>query len=200
VAESVATSLEASLRRHSASSPERTVRTAIENAQQKLAENAGTQGADEPSTTVVAALVTGCDVSIGWAGDSRAYWLADSGESHLLTLDHSWVNEVVLSGTMTREEANQSPQAHGITRWLGADAGENAQPDTLHLTFTGPGYLLLCSDGLWNYADEPARLRALLKGNDSLEMTRALVDFANEQGGHDNITAVILRIASSGPN
>jgi serine/threonine protein phosphatase PrpC len=199
VAEGVANALEASLRRHSASSPERTVRTALEGAQNKLADGAG-ENSDAPSTTVVAALIDGCEATIGWAGDSRAYWIADTGETHQLTLDHSWINDVVLAGAMSREEAAQAPQAHGITRWLGADAGENAEPEIVHLTLTGPGYLLLCSDGLWNYAEEPSKLHDLLRGSDSLEIARAYVDYGIEQGGHDNITAVVLRINSSGPN
>jgi PPM family protein phosphatase len=195
VAESVCGALEASLRRHSASSPERTVRTSIQAAQSHLAETTTGQQADSPSTTVVAALVNGLDATIGWAGDSRAYWFGDTGETHQLSLDHSWTNEVVLAGTMTREQAEHAPQAHGITRWLGADAGENAQPDIMHTTFSGSGYLLLCSDGLWNYAPESAQLRELMQGDQAIDISRTLIDFANAQGGHDNITAVVLRIA-----
>jgi len=102
----------------------------------------------------------------------------------------------VSSGVMSLEDAAKAPQAHGITHWLGADAGESAEPDAMRFKFPGPGYLLLCTDGLWNYAPEPEQLRNVLKGSDALEMARNLVEFANSQGGHDNITAVLLRVSA----
>ncbi|HEY3838619.1 MAG TPA: PP2C family serine/threonine-protein phosphatase [Bryobacteraceae bacterium] len=193
VAESVAKSLEASLRRHSASSPERTVRTAIYEAQSKLAAEAF-DSSDPPSTTVVAALVKELDVTIGWAGDSRAYWFGADGAPQQLTSDHSWLNEVVASGAMPAEEAAKAPQAHGITRWLGSDAGENAQSDVVQFSIPGPGYLLLCTDGLWNYTMDPAALWAEMLGASAIEITRHLIEFAIEQGGHDNITAALLKV------
>lgn len=193
VAEHVAQSLEASLRRHSASSPERTVRAAIEKAQSALVTEAGLERpSDPPSTTVVAALVKGLNATLGWVGDSRAYWIAEDGETSQLTADHSWMNDIIASGDMTPEEAAHSPKAHGITHWLGADAGENAQPGVMHFTIPGPGRLLLCTDGLWNYAEDPAHLGSLLQDGAALGMARRLIDFANEQGGHDNITAILL--------
>lgn len=195
VAEHVSQTLEASLRRRSASSPERTVRVAIQEAQSTLAATvAGSP--DPPSTTVVAALVSGMDASIGWAGDSRAYWIDCGGEPRQLTADHSWINEVVASGTVTMEEAAHSPNAHGITRWLGADAGDNAQPEVVHFKIPGPGVLLLCTDGLWNYEPD---LGAMSEGTDAvIDVARRMIDFANEQGGHDNITAVLLRVHQEG--
>jgi PPM family protein phosphatase len=195
VAQSVAEALEASLRRHSASSPERTVRTAILAAQTKLAAtvNDASRSEDPPSTTVVAALVNGSQATIGWAGDSRAYWIGEGGETRPLTVDHSWMNDVVLSGAMSLDEAAKSPKAHGITRWLGADAGESAQADVQQFPIPGPGNLLLCTDGLWNYAQQPEELGALLHPSPAIDITRSLIDFANAQGGHDNVTAVLLR-------
>lgn len=190
VTDDVTETLEASLRRHSASSPERTVRTAIIDAQNRLAADSP-EG--NPSTTIVAALVNGLDAAVGWAGDSRAYWIG-SAEARQLTADHSWINQVVSSGEISLEQAATAPQAHGITRWLGADAGENANPEVIHFTVPGPGYLLLCTDGLWNYAPEAAQLSALMHDGSSLEIARKLAEFANAQGGHDNVTAVVLRI------
>jgi len=188
-AEHIANTLEASLRRHSASSPERSVRAAILDAQERLsAEETEGDWEGPPSTTVVAALVNGTDAAIGWAGDSRAYWIGE-GETRQLTMDHSWVNDVVAAGAMTADEAANAPEAHGITRWLGADAGEYAEPEIIHFSFPGPGCLLLCTDGLWNYAAQPE-----LPGTNAIDMARSLVDFANAQGGHDNITAVVLRV------
>jgi serine/threonine protein phosphatase PrpC len=196
VAENVAKSLEASLRRHSASSPERTVRTAIYEAQSRLAAEVNEPG-DPPSTTVVAALINQLDVTVGWAGDSRAYWFGADGDLRQLTSDHSWMNEVVAAGTMKAEEAAKAPQAHGITRWLGSDAGDNADPDVMHFKIPGAGCLLLCTDGLWNYTDDTVQLHALLQGDGAIDITRHLIDFANEKGGQDNITALLLRVGQS---
>ena len=192
VAEHVSQALESALRRHSASSPERTVRVAIQEAQAAVAATTASGQPDPPSTTVVAALVNGVDATIGWAGDSRAYWIGAGGEAQQLTTDHSWMNEVVAAGVVTREEAAHSPNA----RWLGADAGDNAEAEVMHFKIPGPGYLLLCTDGLWNYAEEAAELGHLLEGPDALiDITRRLIDLANARGGHDNITAVLLRVA-----
>lgn len=191
VSEHVAQSLEKSLLRHSASSPERTVRVAIEEARAALTA-ATMDKSDPPSTTVVAAVVNGSDATIGWVGDSRAYWI--DSEVKPLTVDHSWMNEVVMSGEMNAETAAQAPQAHGITRWLGADAGENARPDVVRFKITGPGVLLLCTDGLWNYAEDQTVLREMLGPGPNLEEARKLINYANEKGGHDNITAILLRM------
>jgi serine/threonine protein phosphatase PrpC len=195
VVEEVSKSLETALLRRSASSPERTVRVAIQNAQAALEAMQPAGTTDAPSTTIVAALVNGGDVTIGWAGDSRAYWIAAGGETRQLTADHSWMREMVAGGLMTQEVAERSPNAHGITRWLGADAGENAQPEILHFTIPGPGHLMLCTDGLWNYAEDAEELGRMLQSADPLvDVARHLIDFANQRGGHDNITAVLLRV------
>ena len=151
----------------------------------------GTVG--NPSCTLVAAVIhCGCPatVDVCWLGDSRAYWLsADSG--HLLTIDHSLGNELVAAGELSAEEAMADPRAHTITRWLGADA-----TDVTPGIVTGQvedGRVLVCSDGLWNYeplADDLARRVAALN-TDDLQSARHLVAFANESGGHDNITVVV---------
>jgi serine/threonine protein phosphatase PrpC len=199
VAEHVAQSLETALLRHSASSPERSVRVAIQEAQAALEGMTPAGSSDSPSTTVVAAVVKGADVTIGWAGDSRAYWVAATGAVRQLTTDHSWMNEVMAGGTMTLEEALESQSAHAITRWLGADAGENAQAEVERFKIPGPGYLMLCTDGLWNYAQEPAELGQMLQGSDALiDIARRMIDFANARGGHDNITVVLLRVSGAG--
>lgn len=150
---------------------------------------------EAPSTTIVAAIVMDGVATIGWLGDSRAYWVSPSG-SRLLTKDDSWFNEVVSSGEMTEAQAQQSCNAHAITRWLGADAVD-FEPSIVEFTIPGSGYLLLCSDGLWNYADEVPYMEAVVNHNSHPEaaiMARGLVDFAKQSGGHDNITVGILSI------
>ena len=154
----------------------------------------GATGGDPASTTLVAAVVRDAAVTIGWAGDSRAYWISES-ETRPLTTDHSWMNEAISSGQMTQSQAATSPSAHAITRWLGADAGDSFQPQIVRVELRQPGWLLLCTDGLWNYAPEAEKLGELFRatGADALPLARKLVEFANGQGGQDNVTAVLLR-------
>jgi serine/threonine protein phosphatase PrpC len=110
---------------------------------------AGTSSDDRPLTTIVAALA-GCDmVTIGWAGDSRAYLLTGTGK--LLTRDDSWVNWVVERGDMTEAQAMRSPNAHVIVHCLG-DPDDPPEPHVVTVTLSAGERLLLCSDGLWNYA------------------------------------------------
>jgi serine/threonine protein phosphatase PrpC len=108
------------------------------------------------------------------------------------------MNAVVSAGEMSAEEAEKSPQAHAITHWLGADAGENSAADTARFLIPQPGLLLLCTDGLWNYAAAPGAMAQAVKeanenGADALAVARRLIEFAIERGGHDNITAIVLR-------
>ncbi len=158
-----------------------------------------TPDADPPSTTLIAALVRQEIATIAWLGDSRAYWISDQG-SRLLTQDHSWLNEVVSTGQMTEMQALQAPQAHAITRWLGVDAPAEIVPSLVNFPIPGPGYLLLCSDGLWNYApaaEQLAELMQPLMNSDTLNLCRHLVNFARSQGGRDNITVALLSVQTS---
>lgn len=149
---------------------------------------------DAPSTTIVAAIVQNRTATIGWLGDSRAYWISPQG-SRQLTKDHSWVNDMVAAGEMTEAEARLSPHAHGITRWLGADSEEDWEPSMVKFDIPHAGYLLLCTDGLWNYAPDATQITEIVKPNlsaDALKICQGLVDFALRMGGHDNITVALL--------
>jgi PPM family protein phosphatase len=155
---------------------------------------------DGPSCTLVAAVVdsaTGA-TTVGWVGDSRAYWLADD-DARLLTADHSWAAEMVAAGILDAGTAMRDPRAHAITRWLGGAAPE---PGLATLSPTAPGLLLLCSDGLWNYAPEAAELAALALPAATRDGPRAaaeaLTAHALGAGGRDNVTVVCIPINSSG--
>ncbi len=150
-----------------------------------------------PSTTAVAAMATPDEVKVAWVGDSRAYWISQEGAKQL-TSDHSWMSAVLASGELTASEAAKSPQAHGITRWLGADADGEMRPDFVDFAAPGPGCLLLCTDGLWNYVPQSADLAALVHACSqgeatALQTVRQLIEFANGRGGQDNVTAALLR-------
>jgi serine/threonine protein phosphatase PrpC len=159
-------------------------------------------GDSPPSCTFVAAVLQGRRVVAGVVGDSRAYWLPDEGSPEALTVDDSWAAEQIAAGA-TREAAESGAQAHAITRWLGVDAPDHA-PRLTNRDLAGAGWLLLCSDGLWNYASEATALAAVVHdaahgaGGEPGATASALVDWANAQGGHDNITVVLARL-DAGP-
>jgi serine/threonine protein phosphatase PrpC len=149
-----------------------------------------------PSCTFVTAILDGEVIVAATVGDSRAYWLPDDGPAEQLTTDDSWATEQIRSG-VPRDEAEADPQAHAITRWLGVDSPP-VDPTPVSATATGPGWLLVCSDGLWNYCSDAAELRDLANKQPAEPLARAeaLVDWANQQGGHDNITVTLVRIGA----
>ena len=154
-----------------------------------------TSSVDPSSTTIVTAIVQANIATIGWLGDSRAYWIA-ADKSLQLTQDDSWMRDAIESGTFTPAEAEASPYAHAIVRWLGADVvDDEGKPNITTFSMPGVGYLLLCTDGLWNYAPDPAYLHHLIQqasNSDSLSIAQHLIRYANQQGGQDNITVGIL--------
>ena len=152
---------------------------------------------EPPSCTFVAAVVDAQVVHVGCCGDSRAYWLPDSGEGQILTADDSIATQLIAAGT-SRAEAESDPRAHTITRWLGADAPDpSATVATVKLNT--PGWVAVVSDGMWNYASEPVDLKATMVVGGALTPTpaitiaKAMVAFANEQGGADNVTVALFR-------
>ena len=103
-----------------------------------------------PACTFLGARWNGRDITVGAVGDCRAYWIDDGGVEQL-TVDDSWVQEQVAIGQLSEAEMDRHPYAHAITRWLGEDAPGGA-PRVTTFTPPAPGRLVLCSDGLWNYA------------------------------------------------
>lgn len=151
---------------------------------------------ETPAATYVSAIVTTGTVTLCWMGDSRAYWLSAGPEpaAQQLTRDDSLAEEMVAQGLLPAAEALDSPQAHVVTRWLGYGARE-AEPHVARFTPPGQGALLLCSDGLWNY-DPDGEKMATLAMPAALDNPRAaataLLLFALESGGMDNITIAVV--------
>ncbi len=156
-----------------------------------------------PAATFVSAVLTAGTATVCWLGDSRAYWLgAGASGAQRLTRDDSMAEELVAAGVLGAAEAMDSPQAHVVTRWIGTDlAGQAAHVVTFEPP--GRGVLLLCSDGLWNYAPDAADLaaRALPRAlTDPLGAAASLVAFALSSGGHDNVTAVLVPFPPGQPS
>jgi serine/threonine protein phosphatase PrpC len=147
-----------------------------------------------PSATYISAIISPDAATICWLGDSRAYWLATESDAKRLTRDDSLAEEMVAQGELTEAEAMASPQAHVITRWLGADVVA-PQPHITRFEPPGRGIVLVCSDGLWNYLPEAAGLAELALPaafHDPSSAADALLKFALEAGGMDNITIVLV--------
>ena len=177
---------------------EAAMRVAIREAHQAVCALPHTRGAsDAPGATLVAALVRPGHLTVGWVGDSRAYWLGPAGNG-LLTRDHSWLNEVMAKGKLTEAEALRSPDAHALTRCLGPleeeDSGEPPQPDVKSFSAPPGSRLLLCTDGLWNYFPRPEDLAELLRSGpkDPRALARLLINHALARGGRDNVTAIVV--------
>ena len=148
---------------------------------------------DAPSATYISAVIDRDAVTLCWLGDSRAYWLAAGPDAARLSTDDSLAEEMVARGVMAEAEALASPQAHVITRWLGADVAA-PEPHVARFEPPGPGVVLVCSDGLWNYQPDAGPLAGLALPaalTDPPGAAADLVKFALDAGGMDNITAVL---------
>lgn len=141
-------------------------------------------------TTLVMMLVAGGKGVMAHVGDSRLY-MVRAGQIHQLSEDHSYTSEMVKRGKMTREQARTSPYANVITRAVGIQ--KNVQVDTLVFDIIPGDTFLLCSDGLTGYYDDPNDLADALAPTELEKIPDALIATANQRGGKDNITAVILR-------
>jgi protein phosphatase len=143
-------------------------------------------------TTLVAALVRGDRAVIAHVGDSRAY-LYRHGRLRRLTTDHSWVLEQVRLGLLTEEAAARHPMRNIVTRALGTRTMEGPE---IHSVELEPGdLLLLCSDGLNTMLSDP-EIEEILRSSchDPAEACRVLVASANERGGEDNTTVVLVQV------
>lgn len=142
-------------------------------------------------TTLTAVYVGEREISIAHVGDSRAYRLRD-GELERLTEDHSLVDELLRQGRLTPEEAVEHPQRSVITRALGPEGV--VEVDTRSYAARDGDVYLLCSDGLTTMLAEE-RVAEVLRAHATLrEAGEALIGAANEAGGRDNITVVLLRV------
>jgi len=147
------------------------------------------------TTLTAAALVAGDRLQLAHVGDSRAYLLRD-GRLAQLTADHTLVGELVRRGRMTAEQAAMHPERSVLTRAVGLD--RDLEVDAPPPVDLAPGdQVLLCSDGLTEAVPEPRIAALLAEHADGDAACRALVAAANQAGGPDNITVVLLRAVRS---
>ncbi|MBX9398323.1 protein phosphatase 2C domain-containing protein [Streptomyces sp. TRM72054] len=149
-----------------------------------------------PACTLVGAVVTAGLLVVGWVGDSRVYWVPvdRSAPPARLTEDDSWAAQMVAAGLMNEAEAYADERAHAITGWLGADAYE-LEPHTASFKPDRPGVVVVCTDGLWNYAEAAEEMAGVLPPDAAvrpLHGARVLVGHALDGGGHDNVTVAVL--------
>ncbi len=176
-----------------------TLRQAATAANEAVIANTAPDSENAASCTFAAAVLEGNEISFGNVGDSRIYWIPDQGSDEppaQLSVDDSVAQARIAMG-VPRDEAENGPQAHAITKWLGRDSPDFA-PRTGNRSVTAPGWLLVCSDGLWNYASEAADIQSLIAelgdaDQDPLPLAESLVKWANEQGGRDNIGVALAR-------
>ena len=153
--------------------------------------------------TLAVAVATHDRIVVGNIGDTRTYWFPDDGDPVRLSIDDSMAQAQMDLG-LSREEAERGMGAHAITKWIGASATDVA-PRVMAYKPQQSGWLLVCSDGLWNHvpdAGDLARLMADLVSKAHTDdhghaspagVADGLIAYANNCGGHDNITVALWR-------
>jgi protein phosphatase len=169
------------------------VLTALEHANRHIIERDEANRMGTTATGLAALETAGGDhLMVFNVGDSRVYRLS-GGRLEQLTVDHSEVQELVLAGVITKEQARTHPRRNVVTRALGSDAG--LLPDHWLLPAVGGDRYLVCSDGLFSELPDEVILPLLAVGT-SQQAADALVSAANDAGGHDNVTVVVVDIES----
>jgi len=145
----------------------------------------------EGGTTVTAAAILGDLMYIGHVGDSRAYLITSEGIEQI-TRDHSLVQRLIELDQLTPEEAAAHPQRNVLYRAIGQS--ENLEVDAITRRLTPASRLLMCSDGLWNQISESNLLQIVQASKSPQDACDQLIRIANDRGGPDNITVIIIQI------
>lgn len=160
------------------------LRNAVQNANDQVHEQVPGGG-----TTLTCALILGRRAYIAHVGDSRAYLLNNSAIKQV-TQDHSYVGRLIELGELSPEEAAVHPQRHVLYRAIGQ--GDNLAIDTYHHSLPSGSRLLLCSDGLSGLVSEQEIRDIIASASTPQEACQRLLEAANDAGGPDNITAVLI--------
>ena len=181
--------IEASVKKDMSFNPIKIMRHAIEEANEKIHELAKEDAAKAGmGTTLVAVTVVGYYAYVANVGDSRLYLIRD--DIRQITKDHSLVEEMVRSGKLKKEEARKHPNKNVITRAVGVEREVNI--DFFDLRVRKGDKILLCSDGLSNMLEDNEIREIVTSGGDVEERARKLITAANQNGGKDNISVVLV--------
>ncbi len=193
--------------------PIQIMETAIHTASQAIASRSASKEEQQGmGATCACAWVEGQHLFIGYVGDSRMYLVRD-GSIQRMTVDHTWVQEAVDRGIITPAQMRDHPNVHVIRRHLGSvelpqvdfrlrldDSESTQQAHDNQGTLLQPGdKLLLCTDGLTDMVWEDEILRLVLTRNSLKSAAEDLIEQANERGGHDNITVILIGIPPAPP-
>jgi serine/threonine protein phosphatase PrpC len=170
------------------------ISAAIQNANDKLVDATKQHPEYQGMGSTLVAMVLIDDIAtIAHVGDSRAYLLRQGAEPQQLTQDHSWVEDQVRAGTMTRDEAEQSRYRNVISRCLGMEGMPG--PDIQKITVQPGDVFVIVSDGITRYM-QTDNIAAIVSGKSLSQAAMDIVDAANHMGGADNSTCVLVRIES----
>lgn len=157
----------------------------------KEANSAVIQNAPGGGTTLTAALIIGDQVTVAHVGDSRAYFIYPDGRIQVMTQDHSLVRRLQDLGQIDEKEASNHPQRNVLYRAMGQS--EPFRPDINTHALPSPGYMLICSDGLWGTVSNDEIFRIVISAPSLSMACHRLVEAANAAGGPDNISAVLVQ-------
>ena len=168
------------------------LRHALETANARVHNEAGAGNrAKRMGTTCTAIAIVEDEAYLAHVGDSRAYRISERGITQL-SRDHTLIDALLREGVLTEAEAERHPQRHALVRAIGIEP--EVEVDVEHLEPPSPGEtFLLCSDGLARVTD--VEIRDIVRNETPQEAAETLVDLANERGGHDNVTVLVIRIA-----
>jgi len=172
------------------------LKTAIRLANQRILDTiAHKKDLEGMGTTLVGAIVSDSRLCVAHVGDSRAYLIRD-GAITQITSDHSWVNEQVKLGFLTRNDASRHPFRNVVTRALGSK--DDVVVDLAEQELQAGDFVLLCSDGLNTMLDDETIVKTIMdSGQDVEQAARSLVSRANENGGEDNVTVILVKVTGN---
>ncbi|MCL2050156.1 MAG: Stp1/IreP family PP2C-type Ser/Thr phosphatase [Lachnospiraceae bacterium] len=177
--------------------PGKNAKKILEQAMQTANKVVRNKADDNPSlygmgTTIVAATIDGNNLHVANVGDSRLYLVNPKQKTlRQVTKDHSLVEEMIRMGGMAKEAAHNHPNKHIITRAVGAK--EKLQIDFFNEKLNPGELVLMCSDGLSNMLDDDELGTILFRDKDPNELANELIQAANDNGGKDNITVILIR-------
>ncbi len=170
--------------------PQKLLEQAVQRANAEVIREGLSKGSNM-GTTLTMALMTEERAYIASVGDSRTYWI-ENGSIRQITEDHSLVAKLVSAGKLTKEESRNHPRANLLYRTIGSD--ENVKVDTFKVDLKRGDSLLLCSDGLWGEMTDEEIHRVCAGEKDLITTCSRLIQAAKDNGGKDNITAVVVKV------